>query len=162
MIDKLGHSFQLQMHDPAIFTNLLDNILQVRLERVWDKITTFGDTFEDLLSWSDDKINTFVKEIHNVQSARASNAKYLINSNMVLSLKSISCSSSTIGTHMMLSQVANTQTSSMRKLRIQAKINQAPSKKFHSQIWKFLSLLHRPLITGTLYLLVYLFGRIVL
>ena len=77
------------MNDPAIFLNFLNSVLQVRSARVRDEIVTFVETFEELLSSSDDEIDAFVKEVHANNSARASNAKLLIGSNVVLGLKSI-------------------------------------------------------------------------
>ena len=71
------------MNDPAIFLNFLDNILQVRPVRVREEIITFVETFENILSSSDDEIDDFVKEIHASNSARTSNAKLLIGSNVV-------------------------------------------------------------------------------
>ena len=71
------------MNDPAIFLNFLDNVLQVRPARVSDEIITFVETFEDLLSSSNDEIDAFVKEVHANNGARASNAKLLIGSNVV-------------------------------------------------------------------------------
>ena len=66
------------MNDPTIFANFLENILQIRPTRVREEIISFIWTFEDLLSSSDNEINAFVKELHDGNSARASNAKLLI------------------------------------------------------------------------------------
>ena len=52
-------------------------------------MTTFIESFEDLLNSSDDEIDAFVEEVHNSSSARAFNAKLLIGSSVVLGLKSI-------------------------------------------------------------------------
>ena len=79
----------MQMNDPTIFPNSLENVSQVRPARVRDEIITFAETFEDLLSSSDDEIDAFVKVVHGGNSARASNAKLLISSNVVLGLKSV-------------------------------------------------------------------------
>ena len=64
----------MQMNDPAIFANFLENVLQVRPARVRDEIITFIESFEDLLSSSDDEIDAFVKEVRSGNSARVSNA----------------------------------------------------------------------------------------
>ena len=77
------------MNDPIIFANFLENVLQVRPARVRDEIITFIESVEDLLSSSEDEIDTFVKEVHSGNSARASKAKLLIGSSVVLGLKSI-------------------------------------------------------------------------
>ena len=79
----------MQMNDPTIFANFLETVLQVRPARVRDEIVTFVETFEDLLSSSDDEIDAFVKEVHGGNSARASNSKLLISSNVILGLKSV-------------------------------------------------------------------------
>ena len=68
------------MNDPTIFINFLENILQVRPARVSEEINSFIENFEDLLSSSDDEIDTLVKEVHNGNSAKATNAKLLIDS----------------------------------------------------------------------------------
>ena len=65
------------MNDPVIFLNFLDN-LQVRPARVREEIIAFVETFEDLLSSSNDEIDAFVKEVYASNSARASNTKLLI------------------------------------------------------------------------------------
>ena len=77
------------MNDPTIFANFLENVLQIRPTRVKVEIISFIETFEDLLSYSDDEIDAFVKEVHNSSSARASNAKILIGSNVVQDLKGV-------------------------------------------------------------------------
>ena len=74
------------MNDLIIFANFLENVLHVRSVRVREEIISFIQTFEDLLRSSDDGIDTFVKEVH---LARASNAKLLIGSIVVLGLKSV-------------------------------------------------------------------------
>ena len=61
----------------------------MRPPRVRQEIISFLATFEDLLNSSDDEIVAFVKDVHNGNSARASNAKLLISSNIVLGLKSV-------------------------------------------------------------------------
>ena len=122
------------MNDSAIFLNFLDNVLQIRPARVREGIITFVETFEDLLSSSDDKIDALVKEVHASNSARASNAKLLIDSNIVLGLKGILfelkdrdvCGA--LPSAMMLSNLDAAQISSMRKSRRQALINQTLRK----------------------------------
>ena len=122
------------MNDPATFSNFLNNVLQIRPARVRDEIITFVETFEDLLSSFDDEIDAFVKEVHASNSARASNAKLLIGSNVLLGLKSILfelkdrhvCGA--LPSAMMISNLDAAQISSMRKLRRQALINQTLRK----------------------------------
>ena len=121
----------MQMNDPAIFANFLENVLQVRPARVRVEIITFIERFEDLLSSSDDEIDAFVKEVHSGNSARASNAKILIASNVVLGLKSILFElkdrdiCDTLPNATILRALDVSQLSSMRKLRRHALINQS-------------------------------------
>ena len=77
------------MNNLTFFANFLQNVLQIEPARVKEEIILFIETFEDLLSFLDDEIDAFVKEVHNDNSARGSNAKLLINSNVVLGLKSV-------------------------------------------------------------------------
>ena len=120
------------MNDPAIFLNFLDNIPQVRPAR--QEIVTFVETFEDLLSSSDDEIDPFVKEVHASNSAMASNAKILIGSHVVLGLKIILfelkdrdvCGA--LPSTMMLNNLDTAQISSIRKSSRQALMNQTLRK----------------------------------
>ena len=122
------------MNDPTIFVNFLDNVLQVRPARVREEIVFFVKIFEDLLSSSDDEIDAFVKEIHSSNSARASKAKFLIVSNVMLGLKSISFELKdrdvfgALTSAIVLNNLEAAQNSSMRKLRRQALINQTLRK----------------------------------
>ena len=55
---------------PLYLPIFLDNaILQVRPARVREKIITFVEPFEDLLSFSDNEIDAFVKEVQSGNSA---------------------------------------------------------------------------------------------
>ena len=67
------------MNDPTFFANFLENVLQVKPARVKVEIISFIETFDELLSSSDNKIDAFVKEVHNGNSAKASNAKLVVN-----------------------------------------------------------------------------------
>ena len=123
------------MNDPTIFASFLENVLQVRPSRVREEIISFIETFVDLLSSSDDKIDAFVKEVHNGNSARASNAKLFICSNIVLGLKSVlfklkdrdACDA--LPSVEVLDSLDAAQVSSMRKFRRQAIINQSLRKE---------------------------------
>ena len=123
------------MNDPTVFANFLENVLQARPTRVKIGIISFIETFEDLLSSSDDEIDAFVKEVHNGNSARASNAKLLIGSNVVLGLKSIlfdlndgdACDA--LPSTAVLNALDANQVSSMRKFRRQAIISQSLCKE---------------------------------
>ena len=117
------------MNDPTIFANFLDSVLQVGLLRVRQENIAFIETFEHLLSSSDDEIDDFVKEVHNGNSARASNENHLISSNIVVGLKSVlfeqkerdACDALPNAT--VLSALDANQVSSMRKFRRHAIIN---------------------------------------
>ena len=117
------------MNGPTIFANFLDRILQARPPKVRQEIISFIETFEDLLSSSDDEIDAFVKEVHNGNSARSSNGKLLISSNIVLGLKSVPFelkhryAFDTFPNAAVLSALDTNQVSSMRKFRRQAIIN---------------------------------------
>ena len=125
----------MQMNDPTIFANFLENISQVRPVRVREEVITFIETFKDLLSSSDDEIDAFVKEVHSSNSARASNARLLITLNVVLDLKSVlfelkdrdACS--TLPSATILRGLDHNQLSPMRKLRKRALINQSLRKE---------------------------------
>ena len=132
IIDKYNTclTFFSLTNDPTLVASFLKNILQVRPVRVREKIITFIETFEDLLSSSDDEIDAFVTgEVHNDNGARASNAKLLIGSNVVLGLKSILFELKNRDVCDALPSVAvlnfldPSQVSSMRKVRRQALIN---------------------------------------
>ena len=121
----------MQMNSPMMFADFLENILQVRPARVREEVITFVETFEDLLSSSDNEIDAFVKEVHRSNSARASNSRLLITSNVVLDLKSIlfelkdmdACNALPSAT--ILWGLDPNQLSATRKLRRRALINQS-------------------------------------
>ena len=77
------------MDQAPIFVNFLRKILGVTLNRTLTYITSFIKTFDDLLSSSDNEIDTFVKDVHYSKSARIANARTLIYSNVLMGLKSI-------------------------------------------------------------------------
>ena len=76
------------MDQAPFFANFLQNILGVILNRTLNEITGFIETFDDLLSSSDNEIDTFLKEAHSSNSARSANARIIISSNVVMGLKS--------------------------------------------------------------------------
>ena len=125
----------MQMNDPAIFANFLENVLQVRPARVRVEIITFIESLLDPLSSSDDEIDAFVKEVHSGNSARASNVKLLIGSSVVLGLKNIlfelkdrdMCD--VLPNATILRGLDVSQLSSMRNLRRRALINQSLRKE---------------------------------
>ena len=77
------------MDDENLLEEFLRDTLSVQSRRVRDSITEFTPTFRDLLSTTDDDIDTFVKETHSSNSARAANQKILIPASAVTSLKSV-------------------------------------------------------------------------
>ena len=77
------------MNDVAIFRHLVENTLGVNMARVRNEIYNFVQTFNDLLSVSDDEIDDFVKSTHSSNSGRANNARVLIPSNVPTALKAI-------------------------------------------------------------------------
>ena len=123
------------MYDPTIFANVLENVLQVRSARIKAEIITFIETFDDLLSSSDDEIDAFAKEVHNRNSARAYNAKRLISSNVVLGMKNVLFelkdrdARDALPSATVLDALDANQVSSMRKFRRQATINQSLRKE---------------------------------
>ena len=122
------------MNDPTIFVNFLENVLPIRPTRAKVEIISFIETFEDLLSSSDDEIDSFAKEVHNANRARASNAKLLIGSNVVLGLKSVlfelkdRAACDALPSAAVLNALDTNQVSSMRKFRRQAIISQSLRK----------------------------------
>ena len=77
------------MDQALIFANFLQSILGVTQNRTLNEITSFIETFDDLLCLSDKEIDTFVKEVHSLNSARRANARIFISYNIVMGLKSI-------------------------------------------------------------------------
>lgn len=77
------------MDDDNIFEVFLRDRLGLQNRRVRDAITEFITTFRDLLASTDEDIDTFVKETHSSNSARAANQKVLIPTSAVTSLKSV-------------------------------------------------------------------------
>ena len=76
------------MDQALIFANFLQSILGVTQNRTLNGIISFIETFDDLLSSSDNKIDTFVKEVHSSNSVTSANARILISSNIVMGLMS--------------------------------------------------------------------------
>ena len=113
------------MNDPTVFANFLETVLQVRPTRVREEIVTFVEILKTSLAHL---------IIHDSNSARVSNAKLLISSNVILGLKSILfelkdrdvCGA--LPSAMVLNNLDTVQISFMRKLRNQALINQTLRK----------------------------------
>ena len=77
------------MNSQATFTAFLTNPLGITTARVKTEVSDFVQTFNDLLSTTEEEIDTFVKNVHGSNSARAGNAKILIPTSAVLGLKSL-------------------------------------------------------------------------
>ena len=77
------------MDQAPIFAYFLRSILGVTQNRTLNGITSFIETFDDLLFLSDNEIDTFVKEVHSSNSLRSANARILISSNIVMGFKII-------------------------------------------------------------------------
>ena len=76
------------MDQAPIFANFLRTNFGVTQNRTLNEITSFIETFYDLLYSSDNKIDTFVKEVHSSNSVTSANARILISSNIVMGLMS--------------------------------------------------------------------------
>ena len=122
------------MNDRAIVTSFLNNVIQVRPARVREEIVIFVETFGDILSSSDDEIDAFVEEVHASNTARASNAKLLISSNLILGRKSVLfelkdrdiCGA--LPSIIVPNNLDTAQISAMRNVRRQALMNQVLRK----------------------------------
>ena len=77
------------MDDKDLFEVFLWDTLNVQSRLVRDAIADFLTTFSDLLNSTDGDIDTFVKETHSSNSARAANQKILIPASAVIALKSV-------------------------------------------------------------------------
>ena len=77
------------MDNQAAFNNCVTNTLQVNVPRNRLAITTFVSTFNQLLSTTEDELDSFVTSIHSSNSGRANNARLVILPNAVIRLKAI-------------------------------------------------------------------------
>ena len=73
--------------DPAVFTKCARNTLRVTTQQNINAITNFVEPFGDLLSVNDGYIETFVKDTHSVNNARAAAQIILIINNVTQGLK---------------------------------------------------------------------------
>ena len=74
------------MDDPSVFKSYVNHTLIVFTSIVINIIIHFVDAFTNLLSLSDEYINSFVKENHGENSVRTANAKFMITQNEILGL----------------------------------------------------------------------------
>ena len=73
----------------SFFANFVQNVLGVPTPWAQNTIIAFVSTFTDLLSATDEEINSFVTTTHSSNSARAANAKILIPSNVAVLLQAL-------------------------------------------------------------------------
>ena len=77
------------MNDPAQFTAFLTNLCGLTVARARNETIAFLDTFEALLSTSEEEIDNFVKNTHAANSARATANKILIPTAAAITLKAV-------------------------------------------------------------------------
>ena len=77
------------MDDPAVFTNFVRNTLRVNTQQIINVITNFVGFFGDLPAVNDVDIDTFFKNTHSVNNARAAAQRILISNNVTQGLKSM-------------------------------------------------------------------------
>ena len=77
------------MNDPAIYLNFINNVCQVNTPCVVNEVLSFADTFLALLSTNEKEFDNFVKNTHASNSATANNAKILILSVAINSVKAV-------------------------------------------------------------------------
>ena len=77
------------MDDPALFTAFLTNVAGITNARSRNEMQSFTATFRMLLSSSENEIDSFVKNTHAANSARANNQRILIPTGAVLALKAL-------------------------------------------------------------------------
>ena len=77
------------MDDQPCFENFLTTVLNITVPRNRNTLLQFVSTFNQLLSTTDEEIDTFVSTTHSANSGRANNAKILISPTVIIGLKSI-------------------------------------------------------------------------
>ena len=77
------------MDDPAVYTAFITNVAGVTTPRVRVELLDFANTFETLLSCSEDELDAFVKDTHTSNSARAANSRILIPTRAIIAIKAI-------------------------------------------------------------------------
>ena len=77
------------MYDKAVFTRFLRNTLRVTTQQTIYIITSFVESFGDLLAVNDGDIDTFVKYTHSTNNARAAVKIILISNKVTKELKSM-------------------------------------------------------------------------
>ena len=77
------------MNDPAVYTAFLTNVAGVTVPRVRVELSDFANTFQTLLSCSEDELDAFVKDTHSSNSARAANSRILIPTRAIIAIKAM-------------------------------------------------------------------------
>ena len=87
---NLHHVFStVTMDDPAIFTGLTINILRVTTQKTINIIMNFVESFGDLLAVNDGDIDTFVKDTHSADNARAAAQRTFISNTVTQGLETM-------------------------------------------------------------------------
>ena len=77
------------MDDPVLYEQFITTIVGITTPRVLREIITYANTFRALLSSTSKDFDSFIKNTHSSNSARAANAKILIPAGAVIILQSI-------------------------------------------------------------------------
>ena len=77
------------MDNPALFSAFLINVAGLTAARPRNEFLQFADTFRALLGTSEKELDSFVKNTHSSNSARANNQKVLIPPGSVITLKAV-------------------------------------------------------------------------
>ena len=77
------------MQDPAVFVDFVRNIFGITTQVTIDTITNFVGSFGDFLVVNDEYIDTFSKDTHSANHARAAAQRILIINNITQGIKSM-------------------------------------------------------------------------
>lgn len=77
------------MNDQNCFTQFLTNVLGMNTARHRNALRQFVSTFAQLMTTTEDEIDTFVSTMHSANSGRANNSTILIPPNVTIGLKAI-------------------------------------------------------------------------
>jgi hypothetical protein len=122
------------MDDPNLFEGFIRTIVGITTPRVLQEILTFANTFRALLASTSKDLDSFIKNTHSSNSARANNAKILIPAGAVVMLQSIlfelkdreRCNA--LPNAVMLAGIDNAQMTAIRAQRSQALHDAAQDK----------------------------------
>jgi hypothetical protein len=77
------------MDDQETYTTFLTEVVGIAIPRVLTELQTFANTFRALLASTEEELNSFIKNTHSSNSARAIAAKILIPAGVVINLQSV-------------------------------------------------------------------------